>query len=129
MPQPDLTPEEYAEIVRLVRSAIDGERYVLSPRVKRLKNILAKLDPAPSATPYPAPRPSAEPSFLYAKLRGVRRQPQPHHRPRLSGQALMPISSDKSDDAESDNRYEGAKSDHNQVERGHGAPNGRFTRP
>jgi hypothetical protein len=76
MPQPDLTPEEYAEVVRLVRSAIDGERYVLSPRVKRLKSILAKLDPAPSATvtPCPAPRPSAEPSFLYAKLRGSRRR-------------------------------------------------------
>ena len=75
-PPPDLAPEEYAEIVRLVRAAIDGERYVLSPRVKRLKSILAKLNPAPSATvtPYPAPRPSAEPSFLYAKLRGVRRR-------------------------------------------------------
>ena len=76
MPLPDLTPEEYAEIVRLVRSAIDAERYVLSPRVKRLKSILAKLDPALSATvtPYPAPHPSAAPSFLYAKLRGVRRR-------------------------------------------------------
>ena len=42
---------------------------------------------------------------------------------------LMPIGSEKSDDAESDNRHEGAKSDHNQVERGHDAPNGRFTRP
>ena len=76
MPLPDLTPEEFAEIVRLVRAAIDGERYVLSPRVKRLKSILAKLNPAPSetVTPYPAPRPSAEPSLLYAKLRGVRRR-------------------------------------------------------
>ena len=76
MPLPDLTPEEYAEIVRLVRAAIDGDRYPLSVRAKRLKSILAKLDPAPSATvtPYPAPRPSAEPSFLYAKLRGVRRR-------------------------------------------------------
>ena len=76
MPLPNLTPEEYAEIARLVRSAIDGERYVLSPRVKRLRSILAKLDPAPSAavTPYPAPRPSAETSLLYAKLRGVRRR-------------------------------------------------------
>jgi hypothetical protein len=66
MPLPDLTPEEYAEIVRLVRAAIDGVHYVLSPRVKRLRSILAQLDPAPSAmvTPYPAPRPSAEPSFL-----------------------------------------------------------------
>jgi hypothetical protein len=56
MPLPDLTPEEYAEIARLVRSAIDGERYVLSPRVKRLKGILAKLDPASaerSVTPFP----------------------------------------------------------------------------
>ena len=54
----------------------DGDRYPLSVRAKRLKSILAKLDPAPSATvmPYPAPRPSAEPSFLYAKLRGVRRR-------------------------------------------------------
>jgi hypothetical protein len=76
MPPPDLTPEEYAEIVRLVRSAIDGERYVLSPRVKRLKRILAKLDPEaerPTAIPYPPPRPSAAPSFLYAKLKGGRR--------------------------------------------------------
>ena len=42
---------------------------------------------------------------------------------------LMPIGSEKSDDAESDNRHERAKSDHNQVERGHDAPKGRFTRP
>ena len=56
MPPPDLTPEEYAEIVRLVRSAIDGERYVLSPRVKRLKRILAKLDPEAEA--------DRKPSFL-----------------------------------------------------------------
>ena len=38
MPRPDLTPEEYAEIVRLVRAAIDGDRYVLSLRVRRLKS-------------------------------------------------------------------------------------------
>src|SRR5438874_4515127 len=37
MPLPDLTPEEYAEVVRLVRVAIDGDQYALSPRVKRLK--------------------------------------------------------------------------------------------
>jgi hypothetical protein len=49
MPLPDLTPEEYAEVVRLVHSAIDGDRYPLSVRAKRLKSILAKLDPAPSA--------------------------------------------------------------------------------
>ena len=76
MPLPDLTPEEYAEVVRLVRSAIDGDRFPLSARAKRLKTILAKLDlePKPAVIPYPPPLPSAEPSFLYAKLRGVRRR-------------------------------------------------------
>ena len=77
MPQPDLTPEEYAEIVRLVRSAIDGERYVLSPRVKRLKSILAKLDPASAeraVTPFPPPKPSGTPSLVYQRLKGGRRR-------------------------------------------------------
>ena len=76
MPTLDLTEEERAEVVQTIR-AIDGDRYPLSVRAKRLKSILAKLNPpAPSATvtPYPAPRPSAEPSFLYAKLRSVRRR-------------------------------------------------------
>ena len=79
MPTLDLTEEERAEVVQTIRAAIDGDRYPLSVRAKRLKSwppMLAKLNPAPSATvtPYPAPRPSAEPSYLYAKLRGVRRR-------------------------------------------------------
>ena len=77
MPTLDLTEEERAEALQAIRAAIEGERYVLSPRVKRLKSILAKLDPEaerPTAIPYPPPLPSAEPSFLYAKLRGVRRR-------------------------------------------------------
>ena len=77
MPLPDLAPEEYAEIVRLVRSAIDGDGYPLSSRIKRLKSTLAKLDPEaerPTAIPYPPPLPSAQPSLLYAKLKGGRRR-------------------------------------------------------
>jgi hypothetical protein len=76
MPLPDLTEDEQDELVRLLREAIAGERYFLSPRAKRLKSILAKLDPepAPAVTPYPPPRPSAEPSLLYQKLRGGRRR-------------------------------------------------------
>ena len=77
MPLPDLTAEEYAEVVRLVRAAIDGDRYPLSPRAKRLKSILEKLEPGSverAVAPYPAPRPSAEPSLLYQKLRGGRRR-------------------------------------------------------
>jgi hypothetical protein len=46
MPLPDFTEEERAEVVQAIRAAIDGDRYVLSPRVKRLKSALAKLDPA-----------------------------------------------------------------------------------
>ena len=77
MPLPNLAPEEYAEVVRLLRAAIDSDRYPLSPRAKRLKSILAKLDPEarrPAAIPYPPPLPSEQPSLLYAKLRGGRRR-------------------------------------------------------
>ena len=78
MPTLDLTEEERAEVLQAIRAAIDGERYVLSPRVKRLKSILAKLDPEaerPTAIPYPPPLPSAQPGFLYAKLKdGGRRR-------------------------------------------------------
>jgi hypothetical protein len=63
--------------VRLVRDAIAADRYFLAPRAKRLKSILAKLDPASTertVTPSPPPRPSAEPSLLYQKLRAGRRR-------------------------------------------------------
>ena len=77
MPTLDLTGEERAEVLQTIRAAIHGERFVLSPRVKRLKSILAKLDldaERPTAIPYPPPRPSAAPSFLYAKLKDGRRR-------------------------------------------------------
>jgi hypothetical protein len=77
MPLPDLTEEEHAELIGLIREAIDGDRYFMSARVRRLKSILAKVDPASIervGTPYPAPKPPGEPSLLYRKLRGGRRQ-------------------------------------------------------
>jgi hypothetical protein len=77
MPLPDLTDEEQAELVRLVRDAIAGERYFLSPRMKRLKSLLAKIEPASvkaTVEPFPAPRPAGEPSLLYRKLKGGRRR-------------------------------------------------------
>ena len=77
MPLPDLPEDEQAELVRLVRDAIAGERYFLSPRMKRLKSILARFDPAsvePVATPFPAPKPSAEPSALYRRMKGAHRR-------------------------------------------------------
>jgi hypothetical protein len=54
MPLPDLPDDERAELVRLVRGAIAGERYFLSPRMKRLKRLHAWLDPAAAKLP-PAP--------------------------------------------------------------------------
>ena len=46
MALPDFTEEERAEVLQAIRAAIEGDRYILSPRVKRLKSALAKLDPA-----------------------------------------------------------------------------------
>ena len=76
MPLADLTPEEYVEIVRLVRAAIDGDRYPppVGSRETPQEHPGKARSGAIGVTPYPAPRSSAEPSFLYAKLRGVRRR-------------------------------------------------------
>jgi len=76
MPLPDLTEDEHVKLVRLLRETIAADKYFLAPRAKRLKSILAKLEPepAPAVTPYPPPRPSAEPSLLYQKLKGGRRR-------------------------------------------------------
>jgi hypothetical protein len=73
MPLPDLTEADRAILAELVRERIAADRFLLSPRVTRLKAILAKLDSAseePVVTPYPAPQPSGEPSLVYRKLRG-----------------------------------------------------------
>jgi hypothetical protein len=64
----DLSDEERDELVRALRGIVDGDRFPLSPRIRRLKAILAKLEPpALAAEPFPAPKPPAEPS--YAKRR------------------------------------------------------------
>ena len=73
MPLPDLTEADRAILAELVRERIAADRFPLSPRVRRLKAILAKLEPSaekPAVTPYQAPRPAGEPSLLYRKLRG-----------------------------------------------------------
>jgi hypothetical protein len=76
MAREDLDEEERQEMARLLRQAIDGDRYPLSPRVRRWKAMLSKLDPPATSrpVPYPAPKPSGEPSLLYRKLRGGSRR-------------------------------------------------------
>ena len=61
-----------AEVIQAIRAAIDGDRYVMSPRVRRLKSALAKLDPASAeraVTPFPPPKPSGTPSLVYQRLK------------------------------------------------------------
>ena len=51
----DLADEETAALLRELDSIIDGDRYFLSPRVKTLKAIRAKLRPEPVRPPLPPP--------------------------------------------------------------------------
>jgi hypothetical protein len=51
----NLTDDDRADLVQFLREAIEADRYPLSPRVRRLKELLAKIDPAPRP---PAPRPN-----------------------------------------------------------------------
>ena len=72
----NLTDQDRVELARILRDVIEAERYPFSPKGRRLKELLAKLTPAqePAVQPYPASKPSAQPSHLYAKLKGGRRR-------------------------------------------------------
>jgi len=49
-----LTEEEKLALVALVGRAIDADRYPLSPRIRELRGILAKLEgPRPAPAPLP----------------------------------------------------------------------------
>jgi hypothetical protein len=51
--QLDLTDDETAALERLLSDAIDRDRYPLSPRIKMLRGILAKIRPEPKREPLP----------------------------------------------------------------------------
>jgi hypothetical protein len=61
MPEENLTPDEPAAVIKLLRDTIAADRFPLSPRVRRLKSALAKLDPnaATQAAAEPLPPPKA----------------------------------------------------------------------
>ena len=46
MTKPDLTEEDYSDLAKLVREAIDAEPFRIGPRIKKLRGLLAKLDPS-----------------------------------------------------------------------------------
>jgi hypothetical protein len=57
MTTPNLTDDDRADLARFLREAIEADRYPLSPRVRRLKALLAKLDPSPVPVVEPLPPP------------------------------------------------------------------------
>jgi hypothetical protein len=60
MPEENLTPDEPAAVIKLLRDTIAADRFPLSPRVRRLKSALAKLDPSAApqrSEPLPPPQP------------------------------------------------------------------------
>jgi hypothetical protein len=57
MPADDLTDDELAAILRLLRNAIDADRFHHSDRVRTWKAALAKLDPSSAARPADPPKP------------------------------------------------------------------------
>ena len=66
MAELNLTPDERAALTKLVRDMIAADPYPLSPRIRRLKSLLAKLDPKPRPLP-PAKR--VEPSWRMVRKR------------------------------------------------------------
>ena len=66
----DLTDDERAALIELLLRTIENDRFPISPRIKRLRAILAKfgIEYSP-AEPLPPPRPSAEPSWRMARKR------------------------------------------------------------
>jgi hypothetical protein len=69
----DLTDEEATALARLLSDTIDGDRFPLSPRVRTLKAILAKLRPEPAREPLPPRKHYEPPRAASARRRRARR--------------------------------------------------------
>ena len=65
----DLSDDEKLALVALLTRTIADDRYPLSPRVRTLKDILAKLRPEPVREPLPPPKVYAPPKATAANRR------------------------------------------------------------
>jgi hypothetical protein len=63
-----LTDEETALLLRELNALIDGDRHFMSPRIKTLRAIRAKIRPGPVREPLPPP------PKQYAPPRGTAKQ-------------------------------------------------------
>lgn len=72
MPQFGLSDDERDALVALLRDTIAVDRFPLSPRIRLLKTILAKFEPAPQVMPEPYPpikAPTGERSMVLTRKR------------------------------------------------------------
>jgi hypothetical protein len=65
----ELTDEETAALLRELDGIIDGNCYFLSPRIKMLEAIRAKIRPEPVREPLPPPPKRYEPPRATARQR------------------------------------------------------------
>jgi hypothetical protein len=66
----DLSEVECVALVELLTETVEASRYPLSPRIKTLNGILAKMEaPPPRPEPYPAPKASAQLSAALTRRR------------------------------------------------------------
>jgi hypothetical protein len=64
----ELTEEETRALLRELNGIIDGDRYFLSPRIKTLQAIRAKIKPEPVREPLPLPKHYAPPRAKRPRL-------------------------------------------------------------
>jgi len=72
----DLTDSDKGILAEVLRERIAADRFPMSPRVRSLKAILAKIDASaekPAVASFPAPKPAGQPSLLLTRKRGRRR--------------------------------------------------------
>jgi hypothetical protein len=66
----ELDDADKAILIELLRETIERDRFPLSPHIKSLKAILAKLNPpAPRPEPLPPPKPPGERRMALTKNR------------------------------------------------------------
>ena len=65
----DLSDDEAAVLLRDLDGIIDGHNYFLSPRVRTLMAIRAKIRPEPVRDPLPRPKQYEPPRFVLGRRR------------------------------------------------------------
>jgi hypothetical protein len=65
----DLSDDEAGALAQELHAIVENDRYPLSPRIRTLRAILAKLRPEPAREPLPPPKVYAPPRATAARRR------------------------------------------------------------